>query len=232
MIFINCIKESLAQVGDKTRIDVSTSFVSGSSITNISIRPSATDSFISVFSTKQDNWFLDWAYMTEGEKTITVEATDGTDTVSREFVINAISQSEDNLYSSDEQLFTIESEIRRYLPPGRNSFKNVHREAQSRILNYLDRKRIWNGDGTALTKEQINLTGEVSKWSVYESLFIIYTDLFIAVGDKFAEKVNQYKELRNIERERGSLRIDRDRSGEIQHSGETTDLKSFRMVRR
>jgi hypothetical protein len=232
MIFINCIKESLAQVGDKTRIDVSTSFVSGSSITNISIRPSATDSFISVFSTKQDNWFLDWAYMTEGEKTITVEATDGTDTVSREFVINAISQSEDNLYSSDEQLFTIESEIRRYLPPGRNSFKNVHREAQSRILNYLDRKRIWNSDGTALTKEQINLTGEVSKWSVYESLFIIYTDLFIAVGDKFAEKVNQYKELRNIERERGSLRIDRDRSGEIQHSGETTDLKSFRMVRR
>lgn len=232
MIFLSCIRESLVQVNDKTRIDVSKSFVSGSGITSISIKPEASGSFVSVYNTNQAKWFLDWAYPTDGTKVITVQATDGITTVSQNFELEVISEEDDNLYSTDEQIFAIESELKRYIPEGRNSFKNIHREAQSRILNYLDRKRIWNTNGEPYTNDQLNINNELSKWSLYEALFIIYSDLFVSVGDKFAEKINQYKELRNAERDRASLRIDKDNSGTFDGSSEIQDLKSFRMIRR
>ena len=143
-----------------------------------------------------------------------------------------ITEANDNLYSSDEQIFSIESELKRYIPDGKNSFKNIHREAQSRILNYLDRKRIWASNGEPYTKDQVNLNGELSKWSLYEAMFIIYSDLFVSVGDKFAEKINQYKDLRNSERDRASIRIDKDNSGTFDSNEEIQDLKSFRMIRR
>ncbi len=231
MIFINCIKEPLVQVSDKTRVDVSTSFVSGDGITGITINPDGYGP-ISVFNVDQSKWYLDWAFDTSGTKTIEVEATDGVTTISQTFDIEIISESDDNLYSNDSQIFTIESELRRYLPDGRNSFKNIHREAQARIINFLDRKRIWSENGEPYSKNQLNLFDELSKWSLYETLFIIYTDLFISVGDKFAEKVNQYKELRNYERERASVRIDKDGNGTFEPEKDIQELKSFRLIKR
>jgi hypothetical protein len=180
----------------------------------------------------QSKWFLDWAFDSSGTKTIEIEATDGINTINQVFDIEVISESDDNLFSNDSQIFAIESELKRYIPEGRNSFKNIHREAQSRILNFLDRKRIWNDNGEPYTKLQINLFDELSKWSLYETLFIIYTDLFISVGDKFAEKVNQYKELRNYERERAAIRIDKDGNGTFEPDKEIQELKSFRMIKR
>jgi hypothetical protein len=232
MIFLSCIRESLVQVNDKTRIDVSKSFVSGSGITAISIKPEASGAFIPVYNSNQAKWFLDWAYATSGTKVVTVQATDGVSTVSQNFELEVITEASDNLYSSDEQIFSIESELKRYIPDGKNSFKNIHREAQSRILNYLDRKRIWASNGEPYTKDQVNLNGELSKWSLYEAMFIIYSDLFVSVGDKFAEKINQYKDLRNSERDRASIRIDKDNSGTFDSNEEIQDLKSFRMIRR
>lgn len=232
MIFLNCARESVVQVADKTRIDVTKSFVSGSGITGISIKPDAAESFIPVYNANQAKWYLDWAYSTSGTKVITVQATDGVNTVSQNFEIEIITEQDDNLYSNDGHIFAIESELKRYIPDGRNSFKNIHREAQSRILNYLDRKRIWNSNGEPYMSNQLNINNELSKWSLYESLFIIYSDLFVSVGDKFAEKINQYKELRNAERDRASLRIDKDNSGTFEGSTEIQDLKTFRMIRR
>lgn len=232
MIFLKCINEGLVQVNDKTRIDVSKSFVSGDEITDIEIEPEASNGFISVFNIDQDKWFLDWSYATDGEKVISVRATDGTNTITQTFNIVVVSESEDNLYSNDAQIFKIENELKKYIPNGRNSYINLHREAQSRILTYLDRKRIWNDDGTPYTKTQLNLDGQLQKWSLYETILMIYTDLFISVGDKFAEKINEYKALRNYERDRGSIRIDKDNSGEIDTASEIQELKSFRMIKR
>lgn len=229
MIFINCLREDLVQVNDKTRIDVSRSFVSGDAITDILIKPEATEDYISIFDADKDNWYLDWSYATDGTKTISVQATDGSSTVSNDFTLSVISVEDDNLYSDDSQIFAIESELKRYFPSGRNSYLNIHREAQSRIVNYLDRKRIWNSDGTAYTKNQLNLTGELQKWSLYETISIIYNDLFISGGDKFAAKVNEYKELRNIERDRGAIRIDSNSSGTIDTGDHVQDLKTFMM---
>lgn len=230
MIFINCIKEPLVQVNDKTRIDVSTSFVSGDGITDITIEVDGSGP-ISVFNEDQSKWYLDWAFDSDGTKSIEVTATDGVNNVVQTFEIEVISEGDDNLYSTDAQIFAIESELKRYIPDGKNSFKNIHREAQARILNFLDRKRIWNENGEPFNKTQVNLFDELSRWSLYETLFIIYTDLFISVGDKFAEKVNQYKELRNYERERAAVRIDRDGNG-FDPSKDIQELKSFRLIKR
>lgn len=229
MIFLNAQKEEKVQVADKTRIDVSSSFVSGDAITGITILPEVGGTAVSVFNADNEKWYLDWAYATAGEKTITVEATDGNDTVSKEFTIEVISEADDNLYSNDSQIFAIEGELKRYIPAGRNSFKNIHRESQSRILNYLDRKRIWKTDGTPYTKDQLNMENELQKWSLYEAILTIYTDLTISVGDKFTEKINEYKSLRNAERDRASIRIDKNSDG-ILDANEIQDLKSFRMI--
>jgi hypothetical protein len=232
MIFINCVNEDLIQENDKTRIDVSLSFVSGDGITDIEIEPEAGAGYISVFNIDQDKWYLDWSYATDGVKVISVRATDGTSTITQAFSISVISETDDNLYSTDAQIFRLEGELKKYIPQGKSSFTSYHRESQARILTYLDRKRIWNTDGTALTKNQINLTGELNKWSLYETILMIYTDLFISVGDKFAAKVNEYKALRNNERDRGAIRLDKDNSGTIDANSEIQDLKSYRLIKR
>ena len=233
MIFINCVKEELVQVNDKTRIDVANSFVSGDGITDIEIQPEASESFVSVYNIDQSKWYLDWQYSTDGVKVISVRATDGTSTITQTFSISVITVEDDNLYSNDSQLFSIESELKRYLPPGKSSYTYLHREAQSRILSYLDRKRIWQDDGEPYGKNDINLFSELQKWSLYETAYIIYNDLFITVGDKFSQKINQYKALRNIERDRAALRIDKNGDGNYTEQDDTIqDLKSYRLVRR
>lgn len=232
MIFLNCIKEDLVQVNDKTRFDFSKSFTSGETINSITVVPDEGVNPIQIHSQNQEKWFLDWAYDTPGLKTVVVEASHAQVTISQNFTINVVSVEEDNLYSNDAQLFAIESELKRYIPQGRNSFINIHREAQSRILNYLDRKRIWQDNGDPYTKTQINLHGELQKWSLYETMLMIYTDLLISVGDKFAEKVNEYKTLRNYERDRGAIRIDKNNSGTIDAASEIQELKSFRLIKR
>lgn len=232
MIFLSCMREELVQVGDKTRIDVSKSFFNGDAITDIRIKPEASESFLSVFNANPAKWYLDWAYSTDGVKNISVEATDGLSTVSQDFQIEIISAADDNLYSSDAQLFSIESELRKYIPQERSSFNHIHREAQQRILAYLDRKRIWKDNGDAYSKDEINITGELAKWSLYEAAYLIYMDLYIQNGDKFREKMNDYKELRNYERDRGAIKVDKDGSGTIENNSEIQDLKSFRLIRR
>lgn len=233
MIFINCSKEELVQVNDKTRIDVSNSFVSGDSITDIEIEPESGAGFISVFNIDQSKWFLDWQYSMDGVKVISVRATDGANTITQTFSLDVITEENDNLYSNDSQLFSIESELKRYLPPGKSSFTYLHRESQSRILAYLDRKRIWQDNGEPYSKTQINLFDELQKWSLYETAYIIYNDLFISVGDKFAQKINQYKALRNIERDRAAIRLDKNNDGTYTREDDVVqDLKSFRLVRR
>lgn len=231
MIFIKANVEEVVQVADKTRIDISQTFVSGDAITTLTIEPEAGAGAVNVFSTNPDNWYLDWAYSTDGDKTITIEAGDGTITETKVVTLSVVTEADDNLYSNDAQLFAIESELKRYLPPGRNSYLNIHRESQSRILNYLDRKRLWNENGTPYTKDQLNLTGELQKWSLYETALTIYNDLSISGGDKFKQKVDEYTALRNYERDRGALRIDKDASGTVD-PGEFQDMKSFRMIRR
>ncbi len=231
MIFINAVFDRLVQVNDKVRIDVSNSFYNQDQITDITIQPDPSTSPISVFSDYNDKWFIDWAYSTEGTKLISVSATDGTSTVSQSFEIKIVTIEEDNLYSNDSELFNIETELKRYLPVGKSSFNYAHREAQERILMHLDRRRIWNDDGSALVKTQLK-RDDVFKWSLYETASIIYTDLYVSGGDKFADKAKDYMTLRDYEKERSALRIDRDNSGEIDLNTEIQDTKSFRLIKR
>jgi hypothetical protein len=233
VIFLNCINEELIQAADKTRIDVSKTFYNGLAPTNILVKPEGTEDFISVFNADQSKWYLDWSYATDGEKTISVQATDGVDTFDKTFTIQVIAEEDDQLYSNDSQIFTLESELKKYIVPGRNSYKNIHREAQRRILDFLDRKRIWNVDGTRLTKDQLNVDKDLERWSLYEALVLIYEDLVVSGGDKFKEKASEYTKQRNYMREAGAIRIDRNKDGEIEpNEGELQELKSYRLIKR
>lgn len=230
-MFVKINSEKVLQVEDKTRIDVSKTFVNGDAITDITIKPEDSEAAISVFNADQSRWYLDWAYETDGVKTITVEATDGVTTKIKTESITVLLAVEDNLFSGDADIFSLEPELTKYIRNGRNSFLDVHREAQTRILSYLDRKRIWNTDNTRITKDQIVDLVEVRDWSKYEALAIIYEDLMVSVGDVFKDKADTYKRLRDIERERGSLRVDENKDG-IQDNYETYDIKSMRMINR
>lgn len=233
MIFPKLSLESIVQVNDKTRLDATMSFLVNDSIQDIEIEPETGVGFISINNLDTTKLYLDWSYSTSGTKTISLKVTStslNVVTITKE--LDVITEEEDNLFSNDSQIFAIESELKKYIPPGKSSFNHVHREAQSRILNFFDRKRIWNTNGEPLTKTQVNLQGELSRWSLYESLYIIYTDLFLSVGDKFAEKINQYKELRAAERDKAVIRIDKDNSGTIDPANEFQDLKTFRLIKR
>ena len=227
-IFIDAVIESIIQVKDKTRIDVSNIFAQGITLTDVTIEPESGAGDISVFNIDSSKWYLDWAYATDGEKTITVTATDGISPQIETFTLSVLSSVDDNLYSNDSQLFQLETELKNYLPSGKNSYKYAHREAQNRILSYLDRKRIWNTDGTVVTKTQVN-TADVARWSMFETLIVIYEDLVVSVGDKFKDKVARYTEQRNIERDRGAIRIDIDSDQSISTS-EILELKTFNLV--
>lgn len=231
MIFIKVDSEAVLQVEDKTRIDVSKTFVNSGAITDITIKPEASESAISVFSSDQSNWYLDWAYETDGVKTITVEATDGVTPKSKDVTIIVLTVEEDNLFSGDSDIFPLEPELKNYIRPGRNSYLDIHREAQTRILSYLDRKRIWNTDGTRITKDQILDLDEVKEWSKYLTLQVIFEDLAVSVGDIFKDKAAVYRELARINAERATLRIDTDGNDTIDVY-DKIDIKSLRMINR
>lgn len=98
--------ENVLQIEDKTRLDASRSFVTNDgSITDVLIDPESGEGFISIFNSDQDKWYLDWAYETDGIKTITVRVeTDAPSTRDRTYSINILSKEDDSLFSSDSDL--------------------------------------------------------------------------------------------------------------------------------
>jgi len=231
MIFIKCINEKLVQVDDKTRIDVSKSFINAGVVSEVEIKPEASENFYSVYNTDQKRWYLDWAYETDGAKVITVRITTDLSVKTVAFNIDIITAVDDYLYSDDSDIFSIESELKNYIPRGRNSFLNKHRAAQEHILSYLDRKNIKNQDGTKILKGQIIDINDVRDWSKYETLKLVYEDLVVSVGDIFKDKANMYRDLALDHATRSLLRLDFDKDT-VQEQFESLDMRTFRMTKR
>lgn len=237
MIFPKLTLETVLQVEDKTRINASMSFVSAGTITDILIKPEASESFISVFNSDPDKRFLDWAYVTDGIKTVTVRVE--TDTPANrdvDYQITVLSKSDDSLFSGDSELIGYEPDVLNYLPKGKNSYLYAHRKAQDIIIAYLDEQRIWNDDGSRITKEEIaaiadnDIRDQFKQWSTYQTLLIIFNSIQVSNDDIFEEKKRYYETLRDGARNRSALRLDLDKDTII----DTTayDIRSVRMVRR
>lgn len=228
MIFNVLELESIVQVGDKTRLDARKTFVSPdeSVITLVEIEPEAGSGFIDV----TENYYLDWQYSTDGDKAIQLRVTtDGSPELLTK-TLTIITEADDKLFSKDSELLPYEPNILQWVREGRNSFIDVHRESQSRILQYLDERGIWDDDGNRLTKDAIINIEEVKDWSKFSTLRRIFEGLSNSNDDVFAEKARKYSDLEMNSRERCAIRLDKDGDGE--EDSQKTYLQPIRLYRR
>ena len=244
MIFPSLTLEKVVQIEDKLRFDASKSFVSKGAvtetITDVLIQPEASESFISVFDADSDKWYLDWAYTTDGTKTVVVRVeTDVTPAGrTRSYLVDSLDAEDDALFSGDPDLFAYEPRVFDYLPKGKNSYLYAHRKAQENIIAYLDEQRIWKRDKSRYTKQDIatvaqtdsEILEQFTRWSTFETLLIIFESFQVSNADIFQEKKGEYMQMRDSARNRSALRLDSNDDGTL--DTQPYDIRTLRMIRR
>lgn len=232
-IFANIKTEDIIQVNDKTRLKASGSFISKdeAAVTLVEIQPEATESFIPVTDADSDNWFLDWAYQgVTRVVTVSVRLTTDGVPVTTSKTMSVVTEADDGLWSTDEMLTAKESEILNFVPVGRNSFINVHREAQKQILNWFDENGYTDQDGNKFTKASFVDVSEVRDWSQALTLSLIYADISDKLDDVFMSKSKTYKSEAKGHTNRSIIRVDLDGDATID-LGEAVRVQTIGMVR-
>ncbi len=221
MIFPTLDLEKVVQVGDKTRLSAVHSYTSPdeAAISKIEIRPSVESDFFTVGGNGLDQAFLDWQYSSEGQKTVSLRITVGEgETASAETIektIEVITESEDNLFSSDADLIEEESGIYSRLRPGRSTFLDKHRAAQKKILKELDEDGYRDIEGNKLTKSAIADIDAIRDWSKYLTLALIFGGERTQIEDVAHEKAKEYRVKASDAKASAVLRFDYDKDGEI-----------------
>jgi hypothetical protein len=220
------------QVGDQTRLDASSSFVTPDEgeITLIEIKPEASADFFDVTGTK----YLDWAYSTAETKTVSVRiTTDGSPTTAT-FTLSAITSATDNLWSSDADLKLYESAINSFLPPGRSTFKNIHRVAKRRIIDWLDQNGYFseNNPYEKLADENFTAPEDMREWATHVALSIIFANASTKPDDNAAAQAERYGEMANAASRRVILRLDLNEDGETDDGEGKETGNSMIVVRR
>jgi hypothetical protein len=211
--------ENKVQVFDKLRLSGVKSFSSKGEeqILKVSIEPNTLEGFIDVTGTSEKDWYLDWAYSTPGEKVATIKLEGETITETSSCIVTCLSEEEDKLFSSDEDLTQHEYDILSWLPEGKSSYKYVHRAAQERILAYLDEKGFVDVYGDKFTLSSVIDTGEFNQWSKFLTLRLIFESLSNATDDIFHKKAERYYSLSIQARNRVFIRIDTNKSGTLEN---------------
>ena len=225
MIFHKLNLEEIVQVDDATRIDASQAFVSQDegAITLMRISPDNGATWFDVTNTDPEKRYLDWAFGSDGDKTIKLEITTASNPASeKDFILNVISKADDCLFSSDADLRKHEPEILCFLRRGRRSFLDIHRCSQKIIIDWLAMQinvkdcEIDTANGCVvrkLTKKDLYDLEEVRAWSVYQTLIIIFEGLSNQADDVYAQKVARYSELMYRARSRSEVTTDFDQDG-------------------
>lgn len=214
MISVKTIYEPVVQVKDKTRIDISKSFITGTTatITTYEIDPDGVTGFIDV----TNDQYLDWAFSTSGETTVTSRVTDSDLNISLDVVtITVKTEAEDNLFSNDQDIIQYEPDILNWVEQGRNSFLNKHRTAQIDILDELYRYGIVKNDGTKYDASDIIDIKEFRDYSKFLTLSLIFEGLSNASDDVFRDKANKYLGKATSAKNKAYIKLDRDGDGEL-----------------
>jgi hypothetical protein len=233
-IFGNLELESVVQTRDKTRLSASKSFSPKGEqpIDQVKISPETGVALIDIHDGgNPKNWFLDWEYATAGTKTVTLEIKAGPHTVTFTRSIEVVTPEQDKLFSKDSDLIQFEPDILKWLPAGKSTYNNIHRNAQYLILDWLDSIRVWRTDGTKLTKADLSLTDDLKQLSIYMTLELIFMSISNQVDDVFLSKARMYGQKALLVQGRGRIQADFDGSGTLD-AGEAADLRSFTLVRR
>jgi hypothetical protein len=228
MIFPNLELEDVLQVDDRTRLDGTKTYITQgqAAITKVEIEPNSGAGFIDVTADR----YLDFQYDHSGNKNVSIRVTAGS-VVTATKSIMVVTSGSDHLFSTDEDIRTYEDDILRYVRSGRNSFLDKHRAAQRDILDELDRRRIYNSDGTRFEKTQLVDIVEVKTWSKFKTLSIIFQGLSNAVDDVFSRKSNYYADLALQASKQAIIRLDLNKDEQIT-SDEFVDTWTTELVRR
>ena len=113
----------------------------------------------------------------------------------------------DYLFSNDPDLMQFEPDIRKWISDGRNSFLNIHRQAQKHILEWLDREGYTNTSGDIYTKYDFLNISEVFEWSRFVALRMIFEGIKSSKDDVFEQKKKDYSDREVAARDRAILRI-------------------------
>jgi hypothetical protein len=224
--------EDVIQIGDKIRLNGTKSFVSKDNVavTLVEIEPEAGNGYITVTGTSYKDWYLDWSY-SGATRTVVVSLriTAGTTTTVTQSV-SVVTAADDYLFSNDYDIKALEPDILKYVPEGRKSYLNVHREAQKKIIDTLDEAGYTDTEGLKLTKAAVVDISEVRAWSKYLALSFIFRGIYNAVDDVFAEKARHYESMASKAFDRAKIRLDLDGDGEIA-VGEAVEVVSRDLVR-
>lgn len=239
MIFPLIETEPIVQVNDKTRINCVKSYVSKdeAAVTLVEVEPHTGDGFIAITGStpiNSKNWYLDWSYPTAGTKTITLRITTDGAPVTFTKSVTIVTEAADKLWSSDADLITHEPDIMNWVRPGRASFLDFHRMAQTRILEWLDNLKVWNKDGEKFTKDDIDLAiayDDLKRISSYWALELIFGGLSNKTDDVFNEKMKQYRNSRReLCGDRSRIRADYNKDAATS-STEQFQIKQIRLTR-
>lgn len=233
-MFITLNHDIVAQIGDIVRLSATKTFAPKESpaIIKLEIEPEAASGFINVTGAvpiNSKNWFLDWVYLTDGPKIISVKVTQvGNIETIMVFTVDVLTKLNDNLYSGDNDLIYLEHDVLNYLPQGRSNYNYLHRKVQDQILDWLDGIRVTRVDGSKLQKQDLNSVKDIKEMSAAWVLMNLFFELSNKNDDKFFQKHIAYKSKVETLKSRGRIQAD------ITGNGSTTvlDFKSFRMVRR
>lgn len=219
-IFPHLELEASVQTDDRTRLSAIKSYASkdGPAIVKVEIQPEASEAFVEVTGTKAADWFTDWQYTSGGVKVVVVKINGATTPVLFTSSLTVITEVDDALFAEDSDLTQEEPDILKYVKPGRNSFKDVHREVQRLIIDEFDRKGYIFSDGTKVTKAAVTDVSEVRQWAKYWALAMIYNGNSNILDDINAQKSKYYmsKALEVVDRTITRLDLNKDGTADIQ----------------
>lgn len=235
MIFPSLEIESVLQVNDRTRLSAVKTYASkdGPAIAKVEIEPEAGAGFVNVTGASFKDWYTDWEYATAGAKVLTLRINDPTLPVTKTFGLTVLTAAADNLFASDSDLTQEEPDVLRYVKAGRNSYKDVHREAQSQIIDLLNRKGYRTTDGSAISKVNVVDLLQVREMAKYLALAIIFEGQSNQVGDVYEIKSLNYRSKYETATQRQIIGLDLSGDNVADTAaGEGVNLYAARMVRR
>jgi len=106
----------------------------------------------------------------------------------------------------------------------------MHRKAQTKILDWLDRNRFYKQDLSKITKTDLIDKSEVREWSTYLTLELIYRNISNATDDVFSDKAKYYSSRANDAANRSVIAFDFNNDGVLDNS-DKRDLRTRPMVR-
>ena len=213
MIFPNAVLEPIVQVNDRTRLDATRSFATQdeADISLVEIEPFAGDGFISVSTTTdKDEYFLDWEYTTEQTETVSVRITTDGSPVTVTKTLSIVTAATDSLLSNDQDLVLHEPEILCQVREGRNSFLDIHRQAQKMMLDWLFDRGWRDINGDRILKAALINVEDLRRWSSFRVLELIYEGLSQQVDDEFKQKAHHYSNLAMAARGKALIEMDLD----------------------